>query len=287
MVVVIEHLSQIPTQTSKWENEHVIALNIEYKNVENIDEIIQPSDLTEEDNFKKLILKNWKKEEFLLTDEYINEKEKDKKILTIIKKIRTVLGQEMYGDYIKVTQIDSFVTSLLFYLGFDDDPYLTHPQYDYSIYLDDGQCKITSKVEFMITYNDAYVVLIIEDKHYNNVSVTNDWSEPQIAGEIFGAIFHNIKLSTRKQKEYPFDIYALRIINTKITFYKTTFNLDYVREVETRLPIKHKLEIKRFPQQLGSLPNKSKILSSLDFTIDNDRFVILSLLKSLYIKANH
>ncbi|CAO3654367.1 unnamed protein product, partial [Cunninghamella echinulata] len=32
MILDIENLSQIPTQTSKWDNEHVTALNIEYQN---------------------------------------------------------------------------------------------------------------------------------------------------------------------------------------------------------------------------------------------------------------
>lgn len=42
-------------------NEHVNALNVEYKNVDNINEIIQSSDLTEEDNYKNLILKKLEK----------------------------------------------------------------------------------------------------------------------------------------------------------------------------------------------------------------------------------
>jgi hypothetical protein len=287
MVIDIEHLSQIPTQTSKWENDHVIALNIEYKNVENINEIIQPSSLTEEDNFRNLILKNWKKEEFLLTNDYIKKNIKDKKIITIIKKIRRVLGQEIYGIPIKETQVDSFMTSLLYYLGFDDDPFLLHPQYDYSIYIDKGKHKITSKVEFMITNDDTYVVLIVEDKHLKNVSENNNWSEPQIAGEIFGAAFYNRSLSTQKKIRYPFDIYAIRVIGTKITFYKSTINRDYLNEVETKLPIKNKLEIKRFPQQLDQLPDQDIDLPALDFTNENDRSVILSILKSLYIKTNN
>ncbi|KAI9305041.1 hypothetical protein BJ944DRAFT_265886 [Cunninghamella echinulata] len=288
MTIDIEHLSQIPTQTSLWENEHVTALNIEYINVRDINEIIQPSDLTEEDNFKNLILKDWKKDEFLLSNDYFknNKDIKDKKMLTVLKKIRRVLGQEVFGHHIKETQVDSFMTSLLYYLGFDDDPLLIHPQYDYSVYIDKGRHKITSKVEFMITKDDAYVVLIVEDKHLKNVIDNNNWSEPQIAGEIFGAAFYNKSLITQQPVRYPFDIYAIRVIGTKITFYKSTINRDYLVEVETKLPINHKLVIQRFPQQLDPLPNQDMKLPALDFANENDRIVILSILKSLYKNNN-
>ncbi|CAO3654379.1 unnamed protein product [Cunninghamella echinulata] len=286
MATKIEHLSQIPTQTSLWENKHVIALNIEYNNVDKIKEIIQPSDLTEEDNFKNLMLKDWRKEEFLLSNDYIkhNKNIKDKKMITIIKKIRRVLGQEMYGHSIKETLVDSFMTSLLYYLGFDDDPFLIHPQYDYSVYIDKGRHKITSKVEFMITNDDTYMVLVVEDKYLKNISENDNWSEPLIAGEIFGAAFYNRSLITQKKIRYPFDIHTIRVIGTRITFYKSTINRDYLSEVETKLPIIHKLEIKRFPQQSDPLPNQGVDLPALDFAKENDRSVILSILKSLHKK---
>src|ERR1700730_5955979 len=178
MTIDIEHLSQIPTQTSKWDNEHILALNIKYQNVKNID-----------DNFKNLILKNWDRQKFLNAnnDDYKNVK--ISKVITIMRKIKTVLKNEDVGPT-RETKVDSFIMTLLNYLGFDEEPYLMHPQYDYSVYVDNDQHKITSKVEFMITKEDKYIVLIIEDKHPRNVSELSDWSEPQIAGEIFGAAYH-------------------------------------------------------------------------------------------------
>lgn len=38
-------MSQAPIYINRWKYEHVLILNIEYKNVENINEIIQSDDL--------------------------------------------------------------------------------------------------------------------------------------------------------------------------------------------------------------------------------------------------
>jgi hypothetical protein len=280
MIIDIEHLSQIPTQTSKWDSDHVIALNIEYKNVENIMEIIDPRDLNENDNFKKLILKNWNRQDFLNANNNDYKNIKISKIITIMRKIKNVLKNEDVGPT-RETKVDSFIMTLLDYLGFDEEPFLMHPQYDYSVYVDNDLHKITSKVEFMITKEDTYVVLIVEDKHPRNVSELSDWSEPQIAGEIFGAAYHNIFINDGNLI-YPFNIYAIRVIGTKITFYKSIITREYLKEAQKTLPKKNKLEIKRFPQQPDSSPNQSRKLEALDFTNEKDRISILSIFKGLY-----
>ncbi|CAO3654364.1 unnamed protein product [Cunninghamella echinulata] len=134
----------------------------------------------------------------------------------------------------------------------------------------------------MVTKDDSYIVLIIEDKHIKNISESDDWSEPQIAGEIFGAAFHNKSLSYTKKITYPFNIYAIRVIGTKFTFYKSIVTREYIKETETGLPKTNKLEIRRFPSQPSVFPNQDKELAALDFTNENDRIVILSILKTLY-----
>lgn len=280
MAVDIDHLSFIPQQTSKWNSEHVIALNIEYVNVNDIIEIIEPSNLNDDDNFKKLILKDWNRKNFLYADNDDYKNIKFSKVITIMRKIKNVLKNEDVGPK-RETKVDSFIMTLLDFLGFDEEPFLMHPQYDYSVYLDNDQHKITSKVEFMITIEDKYVVLIVEDKHPKNVSELSDWSEPQIAGEIFGAAYHNISIND-ENLIYPFNIYAIRVIGTKITFYKSIITREYLKEAQEILPKKNKLKIKRFPEQKGPLQNQSRILEALDFTNENDRKIILSIFKSLY-----
>ncbi|CAO3614604.1 unnamed protein product [Cunninghamella echinulata] len=245
MVIGIEYLSQIPTQTSKWDSEHVVALNIEYKNVLDIIELINPIELNDNDNFQNVI------------------KNED-------------------ADPTRETRVGSFIMTLLGFLGFDEDPFLLHPQYNYSVYVDKEQHRITSTVEFMITKDDTCIVLISEDKHPKNISEMSDWSEPQIAGEIFGAAYHNTNIDNNKKVTYPFNIYAIRIIGTEFTFYKSIITREYMKEAVKRVPQKQKLEIKRFPQQPTSLPNQGRELKALDFTKEGDRILILSIMKGLY-----
>lgn len=128
--------------------------------------------------------------------------------------------------------------TLLDFFGFDEEPFLMHPQYDYSVYLDNDQHKITSKVEFMITIDDKLI--------------------------------------------YPFNIYAIRVIGTKITFYKSIITREYLKEAQEKLPRNNKLIIKRFPKQIDPLQNQSRILEALYFTNEKDRIIILSIFKSLY-----
>jgi hypothetical protein len=279
MAIDIDHLNLIPSQTSKWNKEHVNSLNIKYINSNKLLEIINPSNINNNINYKNLILPKWNKQKFLISD---NEDYKDikiPKVITIIRKIKNVLINELSSTS-RETKVDSFVMTLLDYLGFDEEPFLMHPQYDYSVKLDDNKHKISSKVEFMITKEDKYIVLIVEDKHPKNVSELSDWSEPQIAGEIFGAAYHNVSMNIKQN--YPFNIYAIRIIGTKFTFYKATIERNYLIEAQKKLPTKNNLQIKRYPYQTESNEKEGRVLNALDFTIENDRKIILEILKSLY-----
>lgn len=86
------------------------------------------------------------------------------KTITIITKIKSALVNEISGERIREAKVNPFITPLLYFLGFDDYPFLTHPQYNYSAYVNGGNHKITSKVEFIVTKYNTYIVLIVEDK---------------------------------------------------------------------------------------------------------------------------
>ncbi len=271
----ITDLSHISSQTSKWTKYDCLALKIFYSNAENISEIIIP--ITLDDHYKELELPGWNKHEFysvLDADFQIN---KPRKIITIMRKITSVLLNEQ-AQLIRENKVDSFVMSLMDYLGFDEDPLLMHPQYDYTAMIGDNY-KISSKVEYMITRRNTYIVLIVEDKHQKGVSELTDWSEPQIAGEIFGSAYHNVSIAEGVLK-YPFNLYAIRVISTKFTFYKAIVTRKYLEECVNRLPIQNSLTIKRYPQQLPAL-NQPRILNAWDFSIEHDRLQILEVLKGL------
>jgi hypothetical protein len=50
--------------------------------------------------------------------------------------------------------------TLFEYIGFDDDPFLMHPQYDYTVVIGHDH-RITSKVEYMVTRKNVYIVFVV------------------------------------------------------------------------------------------------------------------------------
>ncbi|GAB5588900.1 hypothetical protein Unana1_03800 [Umbelopsis nana] len=206
MALEIDSVTYISANTSRRTKKDCAALKIIYINASHISEIVTPVPL--DDHYKQLELTGWNRQKFHLASDSDYRSNPSRKIATIMRKITNVLLNEQ-EDHRRGNKVDSFIMSLLEYLGFDDDPLLMHPQYDYSTIIDNNH-KITSKVEYMVTRNDTYVVLIIEDKHARGVSELRDWSEPQIAGEMFGSAYHNVTRSNNRLS-YPFYIYAVRV----------------------------------------------------------------------------
>ena len=141
--------AHISSNTSRWTKEDCIALKILYVDASNISEIIITPQL--DNHYKQLELKGWGKKAFYLASDSDYRTNPSRKIATIMRKVANVLRNEQEDH----RRVDSFVMSLLEYLGFDDDPLLMHPQYDYSTFIGNDH-KITSKVEYMITRGDAY-----------------------------------------------------------------------------------------------------------------------------------
>ncbi len=78
-----------------------------------------------------------------------------------------------------------------------------HPQYDYTVVIGHDH-RITSKVDYMVTKRDVYIVFVVEDKHPKGTSELTNWSEHQIAGEIFGSAYHNVDIGTYSSEVISF-----------------------------------------------------------------------------------
>lgn len=272
IAIEIDDLSKISPQTNKWSKEDCASLKISYENAKDIYEIVQPQSL--EGHYKELQLNKWNPYDF----RSIQNPPPSRKIQTILHKIRNVVIHEEAGS-MKENKVDSFVMSFMEFLGFDEYPLMMHPQYDYSVIVGSNH-KISSKVEYMITVNNTYVLLVIEDKHTNNVSELTDWSEPQIAGEIFGSAYHNVNIAGH-HLHYPFFIYAIRIVSTKFTFYKAQITREYLEECSYGLPIRNSMIIKRYPPQEEASPERARTLNAWNFLQEEDRMMILSTLKGI------
>lgn len=109
-------IDDIPSDTSSWGREHLVALKIHYNNQRQSAEIA-PLD-------EKLLLDSWEKPHFeYATNEQI--KEFDKSVASIIINLRM-------GPAKKEVRVDGFMMSLLNFLEFDEYPCVMYPQYIYT-----------------------------------------------------------------------------------------------------------------------------------------------------------
>lgn len=283
----ITSFADIPSRTSMWDKEICKSLMIQFINADKVNEIIVPA-LNLEKEYDTLILDGWNRDNFLYSNRKSIIEDNDgnirpQTVSTIIHKIRAILINEN-STSIREVKIDAFVLSLLVYLGFDKYPLIIYPQCDYTAAVAHN-CSITSKIEFIVSKEDQYIVLIAEDKHPGGISEVTDWCEPQIAGEIFVTAFHNIYMGNQSDNytvTYPLIIYAVRIDGTKFTFYKAEVSRKYLKECSTSLPYTDNLIVKRFPPQEDESPDIARKLNAWDFCNQSERINILKTLKALH-----
>ena len=260
--VEIKSIGDLPHNTSSWTKDICRSLNICYENAASINELIQQINV---DDAEEILLNGH--------DLYKNVDLKlSASVTTIVRKIRKIIS----NPYVKEVLIDAFVMSLLNYLGFDRDPFDMFPQYDFSATIGNSH-KITSKVEFMVIKQEQYVVFIVEDKRPASVGELTDWGEPQIAGELFVSAFHNVFLGYTK---YPIKVFAIRVVGTCFTFYKSEISRSYMEESLSNLPVKNSMIIKRFPAQEEPRENEIRVFNAWDFCKPDDRREIIKTLKS-------
>lgn len=280
LYTLISNPVDIHRKTSAWNEHDQSSLRICFENARDESDIVTQVDKL--DNlFVNLTLSGWDRDRFLRTTYNEYSKIQDKRAVTIMKKISSIVKLEN-ANAIKEGKVDTFMLSLLTYLDFDSDPLSMHAQYEYMVELS-SECRITSIVEYMITKSSDsgdHVILFVEDKHKKNVSDLRDWEEPQIAGEIFTSAHHNAV--TAGDVHYPFDIFAVRVVGTIFTFYKTTVYKEYLKECQSgSLPIHNKMVIKRYPQ--GASPYNGH----WDFCNEQDRNKILKMLQSIESFSKH
>jgi hypothetical protein len=283
---VIDKIWQLPS-TSNWETEHLKALNINYININNINNILDNYNIL--NNYNIFLSNYWNsKNKFILSDDDKQFKEnydkiEDKKIQTIVDKIGTIIIDEK-ANKIDESSIDDFVRSLFYYLGFDENPLKIISK---KIEIKINNNKIISKPDLSIANRNNILLMIIEDKHSKNSNYIYNYSEPQIGGEIFCAAINNI-LNINIITNFPIIIFAIRIITTSFTFFKAIISEEYIKEAiksNEKLPLKNSLSIYKYPQY--NIDNKP-IEPGLNFCLYEQRNEIINILlniKNYYIKS--
>ncbi|KXN68046.1 hypothetical protein CONCODRAFT_166872 [Conidiobolus coronatus NRRL 28638] len=256
---VSENFLEIPQDTSDWEERHVNFFKVKF---ESFNDNLSLSKL--DSNYKELILDGWNKDEIEHKDfSPLNTIQR-----SIVKILRNILIMQKTSAN-KEVEVNAFINSLFNKLGFNDDPYLMYAGYKYSVIIKKKEYK--SKPDFVIL-KDNILTIIIEDKHKHYAGILNSWGEYQVIGEIIICAYHTI---SSKNIVKPVVIYAVKVVGTLFTFYKTELSAEYMVQIYNSKP-KDNLIVKRYPPQ-GRFDN----INALDFCSSGDRLEILKMLKSL------
>ncbi|PKK72845.1 hypothetical protein RhiirC2_368135 [Rhizophagus irregularis] len=135
---------------------------------------------------------------------------------------------------------------------------------------------LTAIPEFVISLqkNDKqYSVLIIEDKHLNNIHPSNEYGEPQIAAEIIACGDENIRKAL--QVIDNMFIFVIRVVFTYVTFYHTRINKEYWQELTVGCPQRQSITIIRYPG------DNSNPINGFDLSTPNGRQSVIDALCKL------
>lgn len=250
--------------TSSWNKHTTRLLNIV---VQDVPQMFSGVSLYNE--AKMLIMPEWKDENWLgIVD--IKSLQYTNKVKSLISKIKNIY---IASTGLTEMLVDGFMDSLLHILGFDDYPCLVYPQYQYFAYVGPDNHAIKAKPDFSVLYGTSQILLIVEDKTVTSATLANNWKEDQVLGELFVAV-HNVAART-KDMQYPWSIYAVRVIGTLFTFYKATATDEYIMSSAQGAPT-CSMDVQRFPRV-----EKSPRLTAYDICIDVDRLHILECMCSI------
>jgi hypothetical protein len=227
--------------TSNWDSYATDALRID---VIDVHELLEMFDVSQSlySEAEQLVLSEWNDNSWLQNVE-LKSLNHNNRIKTLIGKIRNVY---VASRNITEVYVDGFMDSLLHMLCFDEYPCFLYPQYEFSANIGSSNHTVTARSDFSVLSESSGILLVIEDKTVTNATYANNWKEHQVLGELFVAV-HNVVAKSVDDLIYPLSIYAIRVIGTLFTFYKTIATLDYIKETARVLPGTHRLKILRHP----------------------------------------
>lgn len=271
-----QKVTQFKDSTSDFTKIDVDSLNIIFKNYEDI----IPEIKNENIDVPILATLNNVNQNDILS---LNENDEDKafslgicnenmnlfmSLISIIKNEELIRGTDE-------SKTDTFVNYLFRIIEYDKYPLMF--ELKTTCKFEVGNKFITSEFDFGVKRKKT-VLLLDEDKHFKNTGRSKAWGEYQIAGEILAAAVNNYNNSIDNPT-----IFAVRVIGTRFTFYRSCVPNDYLFSLSEGFPDKC-FEIARYPSQL----NDKELSGFLDFKKCEERKIILNILAKIrkYILIN-
>lgn len=257
--------NQLADSTAYFREVDVFSLNISFSDIDHADnfhfpvEAVMPSEILISDRTGESLI-SCLKDEGVIND--LPRKEK-----TFAMLLAYVLINETATRGTEESRTDSLVDQILRTLEFNEYPLMLQlqPLYKFSVY----NKEITSKFDFGITKNGK-IAMIDEDKHFGNTGPSYAWGEYQIAGEMLTGASYNYSLTGHSDDL----VFAVRVIGTRFTFYKTKVSTSYLNSLAEGLPTEEEMIIYRYP----SRNTQNKLFPNFDFSIPKERRIIVDML---------
>ena len=260
---------QLPSNASEFYPIHRRSLNIQYENAPWIEDILGIFPMVMQYD-SSLLLKNLTRDELSIIGhryDILNTLNDDEKTLALY--LHKVLQNDPLTTGVRESLTDSFVNYLLMELRFNKYPFLLNLQPDYSFQV--YSTRVTAKVEFSIEKNNG-ILCFDED----SISSTTEYGESQIGAEILACAFTNYDKADSPTRGKDQTIFAMRVIGSRFTLYKSFVSKDYIQSLNEGFPPEDQnVGVMRFP------PNTNDTSYGYDYADENHRLLILDLLVRL------
>ncbi|CAH1760608.1 12788_t:CDS:2 [Entrophospora sp. SA101] len=191
-------------------------------------------------------------------------------VKTFIYKLHKVVKNAGLDIGTSEASTDTLVANLIFrVIDFDKWPLVVklHPTFKFSV----GNAILSAKAEFVINYQN-YSLLVVENKHLNNIKPTYDYGEPQIIAEILACGDENI---CKAHGACDMTIFVVHVVSTYVTFYCATINKRYWNELAIDCPQQQSITVLRWPG------NSSDPIVGFDLAEPNGRRDVLEALSRI------
>ncbi|CAG8654564.1 17613_t:CDS:2, partial [Funneliformis caledonium] len=168
----------------------------------------------------------------------------DEEVQTFVDKLHDVVlnGVQVVGT--DETFTDTLVDDLLRITKLNNWPLKIRNHPLCKLYIEDEPC-VSSDSEFVIKMRNLAILVY---KHLKNVGYGTNFGESQIAVEILACGSENIRSLGASPTDQT--LWAVRVITTYVTFYKTTIPVKYWGELAKGLP-QEEVKVQRWPAENG------------------------------------
>ncbi|CAG8585178.1 14658_t:CDS:2 [Dentiscutata erythropus] len=242
-------LIRISPSASKFRKEDLEALNIVFRPASSEDAVIPAINV--KDYPKKYEIPEINS--LIRGDPNFNvnnfKKIQDNRVKTFIDKLHDVIRMDVAKGTDESTT-DTLVSDMLSHAAdMDSWPFIfrRHPFCELVI----GGKAVSARPEFVID-KGRIAIVVIEDKHLKNKMLTKGtgFGEVQLAAEILAC--GSVNLRDVYMGEYvDQEIFAIRVISSYFTFYRTVITASYWEELDLSLPKEQMVMIERWPPKNG------------------------------------